>query len=123
MRFIKNSKILIIGLGLMGGSYAQALTDLGYEVGGLARRQEVIDYALNKGYIRHGGITVEKEYIGQFDVIVFALYPHIFIDWLRDYQDYINTRLGQITYRWRSQLHYYFIATACSIAAIYKLNF
>ncbi|MBR2274789.1 MAG: prephenate dehydrogenase [Lachnospiraceae bacterium] len=91
MRFIKNSKILIVGLGLMGGSYAQALTDLGYEVGGLARRQEVIDYALNKGYIRHGGITVEKEYIGQFDVIVFALYPHVFIDWLRDYQDYIKS--------------------------------
>ena len=32
-----------------------------------------------------------EKYIGQFDVIVFALYPHVFIDWLRDYQDYIKS--------------------------------
>ncbi|MBR2275114.1 MAG: prephenate dehydrogenase [Lachnospiraceae bacterium] len=91
MRFIKNVKILIVGLGLMGGSYAEALTDFGYEVGGLARRQEVIDYALNKGLIRHGRISADREYIGQFDIIVFELYPHVFIQWLEDYQEYIKS--------------------------------
>ena len=91
MRFVNSEKILIAGLGLMGGSYAQALTDLGFEVGALARRQEVIDYAIEKGFIRHGRITVDKDYVSQFDVIVFALYPHVFIEWLEKYQDYIRS--------------------------------
>ena len=46
MTLQRDCKILIIGLGLMGGSYAQALTDSGYEVGAIDRRQESIDYAL-----------------------------------------------------------------------------
>ena len=91
MKFDKETKILIVGLGLMGGGYAQALTDKGYEVGALARRQETIDYAMEKGYICHGRSTVDGEYIGQFDVIIFALYPHIFIDWLRENQHLIKS--------------------------------
>ena len=38
MKIDKNTKILIAGLGLMGGSYAEALTRRGFEVGALARR-------------------------------------------------------------------------------------
>ncbi len=90
MRFIKDVKILIVGLGLMGGSYAEALTELGYEVGAVTRRQETIDYALKKGIIRHGSCEAKGDYIGQFDVIVFALYPHIFIKWIEDNQKYIK---------------------------------
>ena len=54
MKIDKNTKILIAGLGLMGGSYAEALTRRGFEVGALARRQEAIDFALEKGIISHG---------------------------------------------------------------------
>lgn len=90
MELNKNTKILIVGLGLMGGSYAQALTDKGFEVGAMARRQESIDYALEKGLISHGRCTPDPEYIGQFDLLIFALYPHTFIEWLRDNQRYIK---------------------------------
>lgn len=90
MNFSKDSKILIVGLGLIGGSYAQALTDKGYYVGAVARRKETIDYALNKGLISSGAIEVTKEYVSQFDVIVFALYPKVFIEWIEKYQDYIK---------------------------------
>ena len=31
----KDFKILIVGLGLLGGSYAQGLTDVGFEVGAI----------------------------------------------------------------------------------------
>ena len=90
MNFSKDSKILIVGLGLIGGSYAQALTDKGYYVGAVARRKETIDYALNKGLIASGVTEVTREYISQFDVIVFALYPKVFIEWIEKYQDYIK---------------------------------
>lgn len=86
MKLDKNTKIGIIGLGLMGGSYAQGLSALGYEVGAVDTRAEAIAFAKEQGWIAHGRSTVEKEYIEQFDIVVFALYPHVFLEWLRQYQ-------------------------------------
>ncbi|MBQ0134886.1 MAG: prephenate dehydrogenase, partial [Clostridiales bacterium] len=77
-------------LGLMGGSYAEALSDQGYEVGALARRQETIDYALRKGLIRHGRAEIDPAYVAQFDLLVFALYPRVFLSWLEENQQYIR---------------------------------
>lgn len=90
MKLDTSKKILIVGLGLMGGSYAQALTDLGYEVGALARRQETVNYAKSHGLIRHGETKVREAYVGQFDLVVFALYPHVLLDWLGKYQQYLK---------------------------------
>ena len=91
MTLQRDCKILIIGLGLMGGSYAQALTDSGYEVGAIDRRQESIDYALEHGLIRHGSTTVESGYIGGFDLVIFALYPRVLIDWITQYQTLLKS--------------------------------
>ena len=44
----KDKKVLIVGLGLLGGSYAEALTDEGFYVGAITRSRESIDYALDK---------------------------------------------------------------------------
>lgn len=86
----KNKKILIVGLGLMGGSYADALSNAGYEVGAIARRKETIDYALSHGLIAHGRCGIDPEYIAGFDIIVFSLYPHIFVEWIEQNQQYIR---------------------------------
>ena len=86
MKIINDVKFLIVGLGLIGGSYAQALTDLGYEVGAITRSQSSIDYALKNNLIAHGTTKVEKEYISKFDVIVFALYPKVLVKWIEENQ-------------------------------------
>jgi len=78
--FINYRKVLIVGLGMIGGSYAQKLSALGFEVGALARRRETLDFALEHDYITHG----------QFDLIVFALYPKAFVEWIRRYQDFLK---------------------------------
>ena len=83
----KSMKIGIVGLGLIGGSYAQALTDQGFEVGAVDVREEAIRYASERGWIRHGRSDADAEYLGQFDLIVFALYPKTFLEWLRRNQD------------------------------------
>jgi prephenate dehydrogenase len=88
--FINYRKVLIVGLGMIGGSYAQKLSSLGFEVGALTRRQQTLDYALERGYIAHGQTEVMQAYVSQFDLVVFALYPHIFVDWIRRYQDYLK---------------------------------
>ena len=54
MKLNKDMKILIVGLGLIGGSYAEALSKKGYEVGAIDQKQEAIDFALRKGYIASG---------------------------------------------------------------------
>lgn len=86
MKLDKNLKICIVGLGLIGGSYAQALSDEGYEVGAVAKRRQTIDFALEKGWIAHGVTDVTEQYMSKFDIVVFALYPHIFVEWIEKYQ-------------------------------------
>lgn len=86
----RDSKILIVGLGLIGGSYAEGLTKAGFEVGAVTRSQESIDYALSRGMIASGTIDVTREYVSRFDIIVFALYPHVFLSWIEKYQDYLK---------------------------------
>lgn len=86
----KDFKILIVGLGLLGGSYAKGLTDVGFTVGAIDINQESIDYALKEGIIQSGYSTVEEQYVSQFDLIVFALYPKVFINWLKEYQSYFK---------------------------------
>lgn len=82
----KNQKILIVGLGLIGGSIAHGLTSLGYEVGAITINKEDIEYALNNHIISSGEVEIKEDYIKQFDIVIFALYPHIFVDWLRQNQ-------------------------------------
>ena len=91
MKLNKDVKILIVGLGLIGGSYAEALSKKGYEVGAIDQKQEAIDFALRKGYIASGKTSVDKDYVGKFDVVVFALYPHVFVEWIEKYQNCLKS--------------------------------
>ena len=89
--FINYRKVLIVGLGMIGGSYAEKLSALGFEVGAIVRRQEVLDYALERGLIAHGQIEVTREYVSQFELVISALYPKAFVEWIRKYQDFFKS--------------------------------
>lgn len=82
----KDTKILIVGLGVIGGSYARALSRNGYSVRCITKEQKDIDYALSLGMIEQGSTEVTKETVEWADLVVFALYPHIFIEWIKEYQ-------------------------------------
>ena len=90
MKLTKNHKILIVGLGLIGGSYAMALSKKGYEVGAITLNQEDINYAINNKIIVHGQVNVDKDYVSQFDVVIFALYPKVLLDWINNYHTYFK---------------------------------
>ena len=90
MNLTKKHKILIVGLGLIGGSYADGLTSHGFEVGAITKDKASIDFALKKGIIKSGTTFVEKEYVQMFDIVIFALYPKIFIEWIETYQSYFK---------------------------------
>lgn len=82
MKLDKSKKILIVGLGLLGGSYAQSLTRQGYYVTAITRKQSTIDYAVENNLITKGSAFVDPELIKEAELIVFALYPHVFVEWI-----------------------------------------
>ncbi len=84
MKLDKSNKILIVGLGLLGGSYAQSLTRQGYYVTAITRKQSTIDYAIEHKLITKGSAFVDEELIKEADIIVFALYPHVFVEWVKE---------------------------------------
>ena len=86
----QGTRILIVGLGLIGGSYAEGLRKAGYEVGAVTRSQKTLDYALKKGIIDSGSIEVTEGYVSRFDILVFALYPQVFLSWIERYQGFIK---------------------------------
>ena len=73
MKLNKDMNILIVGLGLLGGSYAEALKKQGYKVSALTRSQSSVDFALSKGIINYGTTEIEPELLGSADLVVFAL--------------------------------------------------
>lgn len=86
----KDKKILIVGLGLIGGSYAQGLTEKGYIVGAIDTKESSIKYGLEKGIIASGYTEVNEQYVSEFDIIISCLYPKVFIDWVNKYQSFIK---------------------------------
>ncbi|NCC55034.1 MAG: prephenate dehydrogenase/arogenate dehydrogenase family protein [Erysipelotrichia bacterium] len=86
----KDTKFLIVGLGLLGGSYALGLKKEGYFVYGIARREESIAYALEHNMIDQGSIHVD-EMVSNADVVIFGLYPMDMITWIEKYQHLFKT--------------------------------
>ncbi len=83
----KDTKFLIVGLGLMGGSYALALKNKGYAVSAITKEQSSIDYAVKNGIIDKGDTEVNETLVKEADIIVFALYPHVFTEWIKTNKD------------------------------------
>lgn len=87
---INDRNILIVGLGLIGGSYAKKLKSYGFHVSAITRSQKSIDYALKNNIIDEGTIEVDPKLISNADIIVFALYPKIFVKWIEENQKYFK---------------------------------
>ena len=86
MTINSDTKFLIVGLGLIGGSYCLGLRKQGYRVSAIARRKETIDYALTHGIIDEGSISADAGLIGEADIIISGLYPHTFYEWVSENQ-------------------------------------
>lgn len=86
---LKDTRFLIIGLGLIGGSYAMGLKKRGYHVSAIDINQESIDYALQHHIIDKGS-TCNIPLIEQADIIISALYPETMISWIEVHQQYMK---------------------------------
>ena len=90
---MKQRNFCIVGLGLLGGSYAMALTNAGCRVTAVDTRAEAISYALAHGIIADGtsgSAAAFAPLLQAADAVVLALYPHAMVQWLRDNQQYLK---------------------------------
>jgi len=85
-----SKRILIVGLGLLGGSYAKALKRFGFHISAITKEQESIDYALRENIIDEGTTEIDETIIGNADVVIFALYPHVFVEWIEQNQGFFK---------------------------------
>ncbi len=90
MTLNKDTKILIIGLGVIGGSYATSLKRQGYRVKCITKDQSDIDYALEHDIIDYGTTKTDPELIADAELIIFALYPTVFVEWMERHASLIS---------------------------------
>ena len=76
-------KILIVGLGLMGGAYALRLKKKGHTVYGVDLDQNAIKYAIDNDYINEGSCDA-KDYIEKSDLIILCIYPQAILNFIKN---------------------------------------
>lgn len=86
-----SQKILIIGLGLLGGSYAKVLKRFGFHISAITKEQSSIDYALREQLIDAGSTELDEKIIEEADLVIFALYPHVFVEWIEQNQHLLKS--------------------------------
>jgi len=79
----------IIGLGVMGASFAKRSKELGYSVYGVDTNPASVQYALDNAFVDKASISPER-LISHCDVLIFALYPTLVAPWLQAYQDMLR---------------------------------
>lgn len=78
----KDTRFLIVGLGVMGAAYARLLSQAGYTVWGITKEKEDLQYALSKHYIEKGDTEPSEALLSKADVVICALHPHVLLTWL-----------------------------------------
>ena len=80
----RSDKIGIIGLGLLGGSYAKGFYNAGYRVIGIDIDPHPIAFAKKMKWIVDGGD--DPALLSDCDIVISALYPRVFTEWIKKNQ-------------------------------------
>ena len=83
----KDTEFLIVGLGLIGGSYAKVLKAKGYKVNAIDTNDETIKFAMENKIIDEGSVDSDSKLIGNADVIILGLYPSLEVNWVKENQN------------------------------------
>src|SRR5699024_9980679 len=79
----RSKTFLIVGLGLLGGKYAQVLSGKGYRVLGIDTDPDAVAYARRRDYIVEGLAGGDPApLLAQADYVIFGLYPTALLQWV-----------------------------------------
>lgn len=85
---LKNKKITILGLGVLGGSYAKGLHKAGVAVSAIDIDEDALQTALSNGWITEG--DTDPAMIKDSDIVISCLYPHTFVKWIAENKQYFK---------------------------------
>lgn len=85
----KDTSIGVIGMGLLGGSYLKGFKKAGYcRLTGVDRDEKAVAYALESGLAEKA--SSDPSVIADCDIVISALYPHVFVKWIEENQKYLK---------------------------------
>lgn len=82
----KNRPVAVIGLGLMGGSFAERLTELGCFVIGFNRTVETAERALTMGIVK----SVDPEELKKAEIVIFCTPVKGTLAFMREHADWLK---------------------------------
>ena len=85
-----SKNILIVGMGLLGGSYARGLKRYGFHISTITKDKASVEYALKENIVDEGTTEIDEQMIANADIVIFALYPHIFLKWVEENQKFFK---------------------------------
>lgn len=77
--------ILIVGLGLIGASYAKGLKEKGHIIFGVDIKEETINYALKNNIVDYASLN-PKDFIENMDLIILGLYPKLILSFIDEHK-------------------------------------
>ena len=83
---VVSGRIGIVGLGLIGGSFAKAFHEAGYEVLAQNRTRSTLEFAL----VETVDAELDDESLGTCELVILATYPDACIAWMREHADGIG---------------------------------
>ena len=80
-------KIVVVGLGVIGGSFAMALKEASYQqVYGIDTNKQTLEKAKQMGLIKDGSVTGEL-FLKQADLIILSIYPKLVKSFIESNRD------------------------------------
>ena len=86
----KETHFLIVGLGLLGGSYAKGLSAAGFSVDAIDINPENLAYGQAHGWIQEASATPDPALLKKADAVVFGVYPDTIVNWIRSNQEHFR---------------------------------
>lgn len=86
----KETLFLIIGLGLLGGSYAKGLSEAGFRVMAVDPNLESLKYAKEQQWIDQYSTECSQAMLEQADIVIFAVYPNVIVDFVKKISPWLS---------------------------------
>lgn len=76
----KDTQFLIVGLGLLGGSYAKGLSEAGFNVMAVDPNLDSLNFAKEQRWITEYATECNQTMIEKTDILIFAVYPELIVE-------------------------------------------
>lgn len=76
----KDTQFLIVGLGLLGGSYAKGLSEAGFNVMAVDPNLDSLKFAKEQQWITEYATECNQAMVEKTDILIFAVYPEVIVE-------------------------------------------